>query len=239
MPGTSTTNGKLSRRERERLMRRRDIMEAAQAIFAEKGYTHATLEEIAQRAEFGKGTLYNYFEGGKEDILFAIFDGIYDDLCQLIEEAFSPETIAARPFREAFHDFVATWIAFFAERQELFMILVKEAYRMVFDDDPGKASYFQTQSERMVRALTPALEVAMQSGVLKSLPPHAVAHMILGNLKGIQMHMCLQHSNEIQTDTVVGSSEEAARFLTTMLCDGLLTHPAATLAPHSTPTQQA
>ncbi len=79
----------------------------------------------------------------------------------------------------------------------------------------------------------------MQSGVLKPLPPHAVAHMILGNLKGIQMHMCLQHSDEIHTDTVVGSSEEAARFLTTMLCDGLLTHPAATLAPQSTPTQQA
>ena len=55
------------------------------------------------------------------------------------------------------------------------MILVKEAYRMVFDDDPGKASFFQMQSERMVRALTPALEAAMQSGVLKPLPPHAVA----------------------------------------------------------------
>ena len=230
MPGPFTTNGKLSRRERERLMRRRDILEAAQAVFAEKGYSHATLDEIAQRAEFGKGTLYNYFEGGKEDILFAIFDGIYDDLCQLIHDAFSPETIATRPFREAFHDFVALWITFFVERQELFMILVKEAYRMVFDDDPGKASFFQMQSERMVQALTPALEAAMQSGVLKPLPPHAVAHMILGNLKGLQMHLCLQHSEETHTDTVVGSSEAAARFLTTMLCDGLLTQPASTLA---------
>lgn len=235
----STTNGKLSRRERERLMRRRDILEAAQVVFAEKGYTHATLDEIAQRAEFGKGTLYNYFEGGKEDILFAIFDEIYDDLGQLVQDAFLPETIAVRPFRAAFHDFVVAWITFFIERQEMFMILVKEAYRMVFDEDPGKAAYFQMHSERMVQALTPALEAAMASGAMKPLPAHAVAHMILGNLKGLQMHLCLQHNDdETHTHTVVGSSEAAAHFLTTMLCDGLMTPSAATLAPDEPPTQQ-
>ena len=226
----STTNGKLSRRERERQMRRREILEAAQAVFAEKGYSHATLDEVAQRAEYAKGTLYNYFEGGKEDILFAIFDGIYDDMCRLISEAFAPETMADRSFREALHGLIITWVAFFVERQELFMILVKEAYRMVFDDDPGKASYFQMHSERMVNALIPALETAMESGELKKLPPHAVAHMVLGNLKGIQMHLCLQENDEAKADTVMGSSQAAADFLTTMLCDGLMAQPIATLA---------
>ena len=222
MSGTVVTNGKLSRRERERLMRRREILDAAQAVFAEKGYTHATLDEIAQRAEYGKGTLYNYFEGGKEDILFAIFDGIYDDMCQIIQDAFSSEIVAGRSFRDAFHDLVIAWIAFFVERQELFMILVKEAYRMVFDDDPGKASYFQMHSERMVHALSPALETAMEAGELRRLPVPAVAHMILGNLKGIQMHMCLNSEKEGHDDAALVSSN-AADFLTKMLCDGLVT----------------
>ena len=228
MSGTTTTNGKLSRRERERLMRRQEILEAAQAVFAEKGYTHATLDEIAQRAEYGKGTLYNYFEGGKEDILFATFDGIYDDMCQIIQDALSAEKVAARSFREAFHNLVVAWVAFFIERQELFMILVKEAYRMVFDDDPGKASYFQMHSERMVNALTPALEAAMETGELRQLPPHAVAHMILGNLKGIQMHMCLQKTEDAHEDTTRILSN-AADFLTTMLCDGLVAQPSPIL----------
>ncbi len=238
MPGTSTTNGKLSRRERERLVRRREILEAAQAVFAEKGYTHATIDEIAQRAEYGKGTLYNYFEGGKEDILFAIFDGIYDDMCRLIQDAFSTETMTDRSFRKAFHTLIITWVAFFVERQELFMILVKEAYRMVFDDDPGKASYFQMHSKRMVNALSPALEAAMQSGELKRLPAPAVAHMILGNLKGIQMHICLHDSEDANTDPVLGSSEAAADFLTTMLCDGLMAQAQPYLAPDPNPTTQ-
>lgn len=240
MSGMTPATGKLSRRERERLMRREAILEAAQAVFAEKGYTNATLDEIAQRAEFGKGTLYNYFEGGKEDILFAVFDGIYDDLCQLIQDAFSPEAAATRSFREAFHGLVIAWIAFFAERQELFMILVKEAYRMVFSDDPGRAAYFQMHSERMVNALSPALEEAMTSGELRPLPAHAVAHMILGNLKGIQMHMCLQDGSKAQAAPVLNASENAADFLTTMLCDGLLAQPASYLTsdlPHTTKVQ--
>ncbi|NNE70602.1 MAG: helix-turn-helix transcriptional regulator, partial [Rhodothermales bacterium] len=48
-----------SRRERERLARRREILDAARTVFAERGFVGATLEEIASRAEFGKGTLYN------------------------------------------------------------------------------------------------------------------------------------------------------------------------------------
>lgn len=235
MPDTVTTNGKLSRRERERLMRRHEIMEAAQAVFAEKGYTHATLDEIAQRAEYGKGTLYNYFEGGKEDILFAIFDGIYDDLCALLQDAFSSEKVVGRSFRDAFHDLVIAWIAFFAERQDWFMILMKEAHRMIFDDDPGKASYFQMHAERVIYALSPALEAAMQAGELRPLPATSVAHMILGNLKGIQMHMCLQTCNDTQTNAALVSAEAAADFLTTMLCDGLVAPPPAYLASDSTP----
>ena len=64
----------LSRRDREKLFKRSEILLSAQEVFAEKGFAQATLEEIATRAEFGKGTLYNYFPGGKQEILLAIFE---------------------------------------------------------------------------------------------------------------------------------------------------------------------
>src|SRR4051812_17875401 len=59
----------LSRRERERLTRRQEIIEAARTVFARKGFKDATLDDVAELAEFGKGTLYNYFEN--KDALFA------------------------------------------------------------------------------------------------------------------------------------------------------------------------
>ena len=105
------------------------------------------------------------------------------------------------------------------------MLLVKEVYRMTFSDHQDRALYFQQKAERMVKALVPALEVAMKRGEIKPLPAHAVAHMLLGNIKGMQMHLALSGQNPACGDAVLHSPEDAADFLTTMLCDGLLAQP--------------
>ena len=215
----------LSRRERERQMRRHAMLEAAQTVFAEKGYANATVDEIAQRAEFGKGTLYNYFEGGKEDILFAIFDGIYDDLCRLIRGTFDPEKTAKHPIRDLFNDFIESCFSFFLARHDLFMILIKEAHRMSFSDDQEKAAYFIQQHERVVNALVPPLEAAMARGELRPHPPHAVASMILGNINGCQMQLLMERRHEEADEPPSVTAQKAAAFVTTMLFDGLLVHP--------------
>lgn len=225
---------KLSRRERERLARRQAMLEAARAVFAEKGYTHATLEEIAQRAEFGKGTLYNYFEGGKEAILFAIFDELYDEMVALITASFAPERIEDRPMRTVFRDFVDDALTFFVERQDLFMIVVKEAQRMTFSEDREKVAYFMEQRERLVNALVEPLEGAMERGDLRTLPVHAVAHLILGNVNGLQMHMTLEECAGHADDPVLGSTRKAADFLTSMLFDGLKAPSGSTSVNDST-----
>ena len=219
----------LSRRERERLMRRRAMLRAAQAVFAEKGYARATLDEIAERAEFGKGTLYNYFEGGKEEILFAVFDQIYDEICDLIREVFSPEKVADQSLRTAFHEFVQAYFNFFQERDDLFMILMKETHRLAFSEETGRATFFQQQQERMVSTLAPVLKQSMGRDEIQQLPPEAVAHMLLANVNGVVAHRCLsERFGDCGTeDTILHRPEKAADFLTTMLFDGMVTSPPA------------
>ena len=212
-------------------MRRQAMLDAAKAVFAEKGYGQATLDEVAQRAEFGKGTLYNYFEGGKEAILFAVFDEIYDDLDQLIRDAFEPERIAGRPLRAVVQDFLTSFLSFFLDRQNLFMILIKDAYRMCFSDDRERAAYFLRQRERLVGTLVPTLEAAIERGELKPLPAHAIAHMVLGNANMLQMHLCLEARDQACTDAALTAPRQAAAFLTTMLLDGLLAAPEPLPAP--------
>lgn len=65
-PAAATT-----RKERERAARKAAILDAAQNLFFSKGFDNTTMEEIAERAEFGKPTLYTYFKS-KEEILFHI-----------------------------------------------------------------------------------------------------------------------------------------------------------------------
>lgn len=220
----------LTRRERERLMRRQLMLKAACGVFAEKGYADATLDEIAQRAEFGKGTLYNYFEGGKEEILYAVFDNLYDELYHLIDQTFSPARVDAEPFRSVFETFLAAVFAFFAERQDLFMIMMKEGHRLTFNDEPEKAAYFLQQSERIVTVLVPTIEAATTKGEIREFPPRFVANMVMGNVKGVHMHMCMnrcRNSAGIAGGDGAGhelrTPEESARLLSTFLLDGLLT----------------
>jgi AcrR family transcriptional regulator len=58
---------------REQLIqaRRNQILDAATAVFAEKGFHRATTKEIASTAGVSEGTIYNYFTS-KEDLLVAM-----------------------------------------------------------------------------------------------------------------------------------------------------------------------
>ena len=53
--------------------KRQRIVEAACLVFALKGYTGASVADIAVQASIGKGTVYEYFNS-KEDLFFAVFE---------------------------------------------------------------------------------------------------------------------------------------------------------------------
>ncbi len=59
------------RRIREKEARRRQILDAARGVFQEKGFAETTIEEIAEKTELSKGTLYLYFPS-KEEIYFSL-----------------------------------------------------------------------------------------------------------------------------------------------------------------------
>ena len=49
------------------------ILEAAIEVFAEKGFHHARISDIARRAGVADGTIYLYFRN-KDDVLLTIFE---------------------------------------------------------------------------------------------------------------------------------------------------------------------
>ncbi len=241
LPSEPTDN--MSRRERERRMRRRAMLDAAQAVFAEKGYARATLDEIAERAEFGKGTLYNYFDGGKEEILYAIFDQLYAEITQIITETLAvdpdveqdaeqntkqdTEQGTDRSLRDSYHDLVVRGFEFYTDRENLLIILQKEAYRMAFSDESDRARFFHAWHERILDATRPAIERAVDRSEIRDIPAEAVAHMLIENLNSLLVHRTLaRHSHAALTDCSTAPEmfedpRQAADFLTAMLFDGL------------------
>lgn len=60
----------MSLRERKKARTQDAILQAAAELFGSGGYPQTTVEEIAERAEVGVGTVYNYF-GSKRGLLIA------------------------------------------------------------------------------------------------------------------------------------------------------------------------
>src|SRR5579872_3078072 len=53
--------------------RRKQILDAATRVFAEKGFHRATIKEIAGKAGIADGTIYTYFPS-KDEVLLAVLD---------------------------------------------------------------------------------------------------------------------------------------------------------------------
>lgn len=62
------------------------LIEAAAAVFAEKGYDGAGVQEIARRAGFTTGAIYGRFRGKAELLLAAIEARTHDELQQLFAD---------------------------------------------------------------------------------------------------------------------------------------------------------
>lgn len=60
-------------RERRLERTRSLLLDAAEAVFAEKGFTAASLDDIAHAAGYTKGAIYNHF-ATKEDLFLAVSD---------------------------------------------------------------------------------------------------------------------------------------------------------------------
>jgi AcrR family transcriptional regulator len=87
MPRTKEQN-EIIRAEKKQL-----IMEAALELFAEDGYAHTSIEQIAKQAGVAKGLIYAYFES-KDDLLYQILvSGI-----NKMSEGLFPEELTAESF---------------------------------------------------------------------------------------------------------------------------------------------
>ena len=74
------------RKEKEKQIRRNDIIDAAEEVFFSKGYDVATMDDVAGRAEFSKRTVYVYFNS-KEQLYFEIMVRGYRILIEMMEAA--------------------------------------------------------------------------------------------------------------------------------------------------------
>ncbi len=99
----------LSRRERERTLRREALLDVAATVFFEQGFD-ASIEAIAARAGIAKGTVYLSFASKDDILLLLVCRGLDRMIAMFDEAAASGGDARARvlAFGEAYHRFSTT-----------------------------------------------------------------------------------------------------------------------------------
>jgi AcrR family transcriptional regulator len=72
-------------RERKKRATRTAIHEAAMSLFADQGFAGTTIDEIADRADVSRATVFSYFPA-KEDIVFGDAPAAIDSLASALRE---------------------------------------------------------------------------------------------------------------------------------------------------------
>lgn len=165
----------ISRKEREYLAHREEILSAAEKVFAAKGFFPTTMSDIARKAEFGTGTLYKYFKS-KEELYFTLIEEKVEEINRLVNAELSQKTSALERIRKV----LGLQFEFIERNRDFFRIYISERNRFEWTvkDDLGKGLH-----EKMVTYIHILAEVTRQGikeGEFKSMNPMDLAHALVG-----------------------------------------------------------
>jgi AcrR family transcriptional regulator len=157
--------GVLGLREQNKLDKRQRIRAAAADLFKRRGYTAATMRQIAQKAHVGIGTMFNYADD-KRDLVFLIFN---EELASLtaaaLREPQPGDTLAGQViavFRIHYHHFAAN--------PELSRILLQE---LTFYSTGKQAEAFLQIRQRLIEGIEQLVQVAQRERRILATEPAA------------------------------------------------------------------
>ncbi|MFH1279577.1 MAG: TetR/AcrR family transcriptional regulator [Candidatus Eisenbacteria bacterium] len=143
-----------TRTQKRALRTRQKLLQAALSVFCEKGVDAATIEEITEKADLGKGTFYRHFEG-KEAVMAAL---TADALDRLIENFRAPGPEPAS-LEETIRRIVKAHIAFFEKHRSEFVLLFQGRLYLKLDRTGAEEIErpFTRYLDEIEREATPAL----------------------------------------------------------------------------------
>ena len=95
-------NTSVSRKKREEEFRRKLVLEVAESLFADQGYTQTTVADIAAKAEFAKGSIYQLFES-KDEIFTEIVKSKLTSIIENVEKTLLGEERPVEKIRKVIH----------------------------------------------------------------------------------------------------------------------------------------
>jgi AcrR family transcriptional regulator len=198
--------GILERKERERQMRRELIIGASEAVFFEKGLRAATLDEIAERAEVSKGTIYLYFSS-KEDLYCSLMTRALSLLLGGFREA-KPEEAGPR---QALTRLSEAYLNFSRAHSHLFKMLAAAENPGITENISAEVfAGLENASDKVLSYVATFVQSGIDKGIFRrDLSSHEAVVLFWTSLSGLlnlkERSLAMKKGNVLNADSIIGS----------------------------------
>ncbi len=204
-------------RQRRKDARPQELLEAALALFVEKGFAATRSEEVAARAGVAKGTLYRYYPS-KEELLKAV---VHENLGVHIAESAAQAAQHEGAIADLLREMMQAWWAKVGHGNAgvVCKIMMIEARHF-----PDLAQFYLDEvvkpSQNLIGGL---IERGIRSGEFRAVPVEATVHLLIAPM----LHMLLHEHSFGEHDLCHHSmsAEELLDAQMSLLLHGLLAKP--------------
>jgi AcrR family transcriptional regulator len=149
------------------------LVEAARALFAERGYAEVGTEEIVRAAGVTRGALYHHFEGKRE-----LFEAVYERVEVELAERIAAGALAAN---------ATSPLEAMRAGSEMFLAACTEpaVQRIALLDGPsvlGWDRWREIAAEHGLGLIEGSLQAAIDAGEIEAQPVRPLAHVLMGAL---------------------------------------------------------
>jgi len=183
------------RRKREKELRYQTILQTAERLFCENGYSNTKIQDIAQAAEVAVGTVYFYFRN-KEDLLLQLLDATAFNVRNILGEAFRSGKTPVERFDKAGRAlFQNVW----GLHPSQLIILLRESVGVSPEVEASRRAIFERLNEDVARAVEEVLE---EYGISERFVAEVVSVAIGGMLERIAYQYVLPQDRFAEMETI-------------------------------------
>jgi AcrR family transcriptional regulator len=176
LPSEPREDGRVSRAQRLRELRRAQVLDAARRLFAEGGYHATSVNDIIVAADIARGTFYLYFES-KRAVFAELLDRFFETVARAVRRIeVGPD--AATPLDQMLENLRRIFAVLDRERP-MARILTRAATGIDEEFDQKVADFYG----RVAALIEAGLRLGMEMGLVRPCDPKLVSWCALGSVK--------------------------------------------------------
>jgi AcrR family transcriptional regulator len=166
---------KAQRKEREFNLRRAEILEQAEKIFAAKGFYNTAVAEIAGASGFAVGTLYQFFPS-KEQLYISMLTEKLNMMYTGVRESVAKETDIVKKIEVL----VASQFNFVENNAEFCSIFIRGDHLSLSEGSVELRKRLRTDYTAQVSFTEEVMREGIRAGLLKKMDPRMMAAALTG-----------------------------------------------------------